>query len=379
LVLLSGCSREEFTFPFGTPAHSDIAGSVTIDEIAYTLVAGQSGLVREDEAPAFSQGPNSNLLIRLIGKLTRPFACRRLGEPSFLRMVHGADDFHVLRFPPEAVAGGVSMEYVISGRPLEWLSHNDVHVHAEQVVQAMRQFWHERQEVAAVAAQVREAAGVVIDTHRPEAEPIALAGLSMRPKHNWPASITPIFAEISMLDHALRRGLVFEVIRRAETATQTIRKLAELQDDRAGQLARGDQNIMDGLAAAVIEASPAGAAAILQRLKSELAIDVTLPRGTKKNLVARLYWHQGSVNAGIYHKDNLYCWYGRFTLGGVSLPDTTIAVLPGRQLCDVVELPFAAPFRIDQAEMSGNYLTFIFDPGQRAVDWDCLQIADAQL
>lgn len=204
-----------------------------------------------------------------------------------------------------------------------------------------------------------------------------MVGLSMRPTLNWPASISPILAEISMLDHALRRGVVFEVIRRAEAATQTIQKLAELQDDRAGRLARGDHNIMDGLAAAVIEASPPGAAAILQRLKSELAMDVTLPTGTKKNLVARLYWHQGSVNAGIYHKDNLYCWYGRFTLGGVSLPDTTIAVLPGRQLCDFVELPFAAPFRIDQAEMSGNYLTIIFDPGQRAVDWDCLQIADA--
>lgn len=374
LVLLSGCSGEEITFPFGTSARSEIPGSVTIDEIAYTSVAGHAGLVREDEAPLFSQGPNSVLLVKLIGTLARRLACHRLGEPVFLRIVNGADDAHVLRFAPDAGAGGVSLEYVIAGRPLEWLVHDQVHVHAEDVVRSMRQFWRQRKDIAAVAAQVRETASAVIDAHKPEAEPIALVGLFMRMARNWPASITPIWAEVSMFDHALRRGAVMEEIDRSENTVSTIQKLAELQDDRARSLARGDHNILDGLAAAIIEAASAGSAAILQRLKTELAVEVTLPMGARKKLVARLYWNHGSVDAGIYQTDNLYCWTGRLTLSGVSLPATTVAALPARQLCEVVELPFASPFPIHQADMSGDYLTIIFDPGHRAVDWDRMEI-----
>lgn len=373
--LLSGKIAQGIVLPFGTAATSRVRGAATIAGVSYTLVAARPGMMDEDEAPAGHGGANLDLLLSLIEKQTSKLACRRLGPPRAVTLSYDEDEV-VLRFPPEASAGGVSLEYCMGGRPLEWLLTEDVHEYAKAVVKAMRHFWRERSEVSEAAANIHQAMQEVLAEHEPADKPISLASLAMRPADDWPLAKTGIYLEFHMLDHALRDGIDWSFILRPEDARRIISRVAQLNDMRVGDRSNGEHNSMDAMAAAIAEAAPEGVEAVLERLKSNLATEVLLPIGKGKRLAARLSWNYGQVTARIYRTGEITYRSNVLTLFDVAVPATILTALPGKLMSDVVALPMHCPFKIEHvADRRAREMQFTLQTGNRIVDWERSAIA----
>ena len=121
-------------------------------------------------------------------------------------------------------------------------------------------------------------------------------------------------------------------------------------------------------AAAVLAEAPAGAAATLAMLATGYDATFELPTGGAP-LFATLYWRDGEIKAELSMSGRLdWCARGKLVIQDASLPETVVCALAGRRVDEVVELPFACPLVIEEAEEWGDGLRFELRLVQRMVD-----------
>ena len=152
------------------------------------------------------------------------------------------------------------------------------------------------------------------------------------------------------LDSAWRPGIISDRIGEDDDLSHYQPPPECLRVPQSAQLRTlGADGRIDAVALGVIRAAPAGSAAVLKKLATELRID--LPVATRSGTGrAELWWNNGTIVAHLFD-EKFSLMFGSLTLRETVLPQTVITGAPGRMLRELVGMPFECNATIVTAEV----------------------------
>lgn len=326
-----------FHLPLGTRASPALPGSIRMGDESWGLDAGKPGLHPVRSLRHDAHGPNLELLVKRIRNMARNLACRRLGLPEPMTVIHDGP-FHVLRFAPLAEAGQAILKlsaYETGSERFCSAMPSQIETFAARIVDEMKALWTFRRQIGARVTAVRKAASAVAPSIG-----AALVGVTVQCGVRKNPGTFLLVVEFLALDEAMRQGIV----------CRTVGPCHDMEDldlvslgtaDRAGRrkaLAVADADgWIDELAITIARAAPEGPAAVLQRLASAYQTILPVPSNSGP-VFTTLGWHDGVVTTELC-MDGLY-WEGLNVELDDVVPEIVLACLPGRRLTDLVELPF---------------------------------------
>ena len=322
-ALASDCCS--FTLPNGSRCASADRGGVSIAEEVWVLDAGLPGLhplqiVRRD-----AHGPNLEALRAEIGRLTAGTPLARMGLPSPVFRSE-SDGRNMLQFQPFAEAGGVVLQRWATGSgAMRFCAATPAQIEqlAASMIADMKLFWKRRRHIAADAKRLRTDAAAVLEDHGASGTAMRAVVIDLSWQHRFDEY--DYYVEYDGLDHALRSGVALDFVPARSLSEKRYRRVPDgisssfrdLEDLRS----KGADGEIDDVTAALLRASPQGAAAILERLSRDAETSVTFPT-PKGPLYALLYWRSGFIESEI-------CVPGHFEWTG-----QTLVLRPGRPLDD---------------------------------------------
>lgn len=365
----------EFVLPFGTKAISRTAGSVKIGDATYVLDASRPGLHPVEMTRQDAHGPNLERLRDLIERKTRKLACRRLGLPT-ASWIANNEMRHHLQFPPCAEAGGVILQRRASDTGADRFcaaTPKQLRAFADSIVTDMRELWTHRAAIGARVDAVRRAAEArILADHGPDA-PVTIATIAVDLLGDPGDQPVSLYVEMDAIGEALRPGKVLEYVPAHDDLDPQWFRFCDQHAWRTKSIAElaalGATGRISDLAAGVAAAAPEGRAAVLDRLAREIETQVVIPTGGG-DMYATLFWRDGHIEAEVSLPGQLETYSNKIELRA-TLPDTVLAAVADRPMCDVVELPFRLSTPVDEVDVcSGGWLKFKLDYRHSLVNLD---------
>ncbi len=341
-----------FQLPLGAQVTSGTSsGTILIDGEPMTLDAGRAGLFPVETTPSHAHGPNLVLLRSEIDRLTRKLECRRIGLPQPAQILYGTP-LQIVQFPPLAEAGGVALQrsaYDCGANHFCAATPKQIKKFAREVVRDMRALWSRRDNIGKQALELREAAH---DAIRSISTDFGVRAVGIEMKSQRTDTTFAFNVEYDFIDEAMRRGPYVQghAYHKGDfdDGFHLHRSMLGLLELRNELNESGADGWIDDLALGVLNASPEGAKAVLDRLATSYETVTTIPTGGRV-LYATLFWKRGTINVDIFIASQLE-WLGQeLDLLGVSMPEMTLPALAGCMLDSVVELPFECCSTISEA------------------------------
>jgi len=341
--------KAEFDLPLGGKVKGCYPGSIEIDGLCLVLDAGCPGLFPMEAMSRDAYGPNLEFLRYEIERLTRKLACRRIGLPTAVHLVD-TDSRRLLQFPPFDEGAGVVLQRSAADTGAARFcsaSPQQIRDFAKDIVLDMRALWTNRLAVAARVTEVRRAA------EQAAAEAPAEAGvhsIDIEMRHQRDQTSFLLYVEYQAIDEAMRPGIVLQCVPSHHDVSEGLRRAPFGVRGRWKDLVElrgyGADGWIDEMAFCALKAAPEGASAVLAKLATSYETTVTIPAGNKP-LFATFYWRGGCIRAELAVPGELEYTLNDLDLLGASMPETTLAHLPGQSVSSVIELPFDCTCEIE--------------------------------
>jgi hypothetical protein len=327
--------NSSFTLPLGTLVESREIADLRIGGEHWILNAGRPGLHPMESMRRDAHGPNLDLLLSHIERLTRKLACRRIGLPS---------PAHILEL-------------------------------AKSIVADMRVMWTRRGDIAARAGFVRSLVEPAAAEHGAEVQLIAI---DLRMQHN--DANLDMYVHYLALDEAMRPGPVLDFIPCRDHITPEFYSapigVVYRREDIEVLRNLGADGWIDDMAAAIAAAAPDGAASVFAQLATSYEATVVLPTDAAP-LFATLYWRDGLIRAEMSMADGLDFCRGQLDVPGLMLPDHMQGQLvPPRKVDDLAKLPFECPCTVIHAEPRDKGARLELELGKRLIELSSGRIWD---
>jgi hypothetical protein len=369
--------NSSFTLPLGTLVESREIADLRIGGEHWILNAGRPGLHPMESMRRDAHGPNLDLLLSHIERLTRKLACRRIGLPSPAHIVD-TDDRQLLHFPPFAPAGGVVLQRWANGTDAPRFCAalpGQILELAKSIVADMRVMWTRRGDIAARAGFVRSLVEPAAAEHGAEVQLIAI---DLRMQHN--DANLDMYVHYLALDEAMRPGPVLDFIPCRDHITPEFYSapigVVYRREDIEVLRNLGADGWIDDMAAAIAAAAPDGAASVFAQLATSYEATVVLPTDAAP-LFATLYWRDGLIRAEMSMADGLDFCRGQLDVPGLMLPDHMQGQLvPPRKVDDLAKLPFECPCTVIHAEPRDKGARLELELGKRLIELSSGRIWD---
>lgn len=361
-----------FQLPLGTEVTGNVPGQIEIQGEAFVLDADRPGLFPLKTTSPEARGRNLELLRSEIDRQTRKLACRRIGLPSAVQITDG-DLLQLLQFPPLSEACGVVLQRSVSDVGAAQFcaaSPQQIKDFAHDIILDMRALWTKRRLVGKQVDVVRKGAESAITAISPE---FSVRSIDVEMKYQREATTFALKVEYNAIDEALRPGIALQgyVDRREhdEGSFRVPRGIPGLVSLQADIKAWSADGWINDLALAIVNAAPEGASSVRKRLAASYETVVTFKAG-RKTMYATLFWHFGCIEAEVFVAGQLDWSRESLTMRGATLPEPTLAVLPGHKLTSVIELPFECACEIIEAESlpKGNGFRIEVDLQRQLID-----------
>lgn len=269
-------------------------------------------------------------------------ACRSVGMPSPATGGEGGRD-HLLKFPPFAEAGGVVLQFDVSDIASDRFCAATIVVmedFAKRMFEGVKWLYRRRRPLALRVQEVRAAAEAGLAARPRRADAARLDRICIDARSIGRPDEPVMRVEYSGLDHALRLGVLVEVVGGRDVLDVAGLCKALVRHDRRDKL-RSElrhhlaDGLIDDLAAALARAAPIGASEVLDRLSRDLETSFLLP-GPEGALEAKLHWRGGvirgelTIDEGVVVASHVHSSEGEVTT--VRSPPTSRATI------DVVDL-----------------------------------------
>ena len=375
--------NSSFALPLGTLVESREIADLRIGGEHWILDAGRPGLHPMESMRRDAHGPNLDLLLSHIERLTRKLACRRIGLPTAAHIVD-TDDRQLLHFPPFGPAGGVVLQRWANGTDAPRFCAalpGQIRELAQSIVADMRVMWTRRSEIAERAKFVRSLAENAAAEH---GAAVQLIAIDLHLQHE--DANLDMYVHYLGLDEAMRPGPVLDFIPCRDHITPEFYNapigVVYRHEDLKELRTLGADGWIDDMAAAVATAAPEGAASVFAQLSANYEATVVLPTDGAP-LFATLYWRDGVIRAELSMAGGLDFCRGQLELAGLELPDAMQGLLvPPRKVDDLAKLPFGCPCTVIHAESLNRGARLELELGKRAIDlstgriWDTPSPAD---
>jgi hypothetical protein len=236
---------------------------------------------------------------------------------------------------------------------------------AADIVNDMRKLWNDHRDIARRVRSARDAATAVASKLRDVRVHAVTINISQRFSRDRLLAgelDEQLAVEFDAWDHAYRRGIV---VQQFSTVPKNEVEFNAAELDRAAAVARvhalGADGWIDVLARAILDATPEGAAAVLNDLANNLDTLVTLPTSTVR-FHLRMHWWNGEIRAETREEHMINVSGRNVTLSGQCLPETLIESLCRQPLTALFDQPFRCEARIADINNNGENLVLTPEP-----------------
>lgn len=331
-----------FSLPLGTTVQAHKPGSVKIGDEIWVVQAGTPGLIPFELARYDAHGPNLALLRETISMLVlgRPWQVIGLPSPVLISDC-GPRDF--VEFPPFPAAGGVRLR--------RWASDTDavcfgaaspkqIKAFAQSIASDMEVMWNRREEMARQAQEVHRMALANLPA---DEVGVAVRAVSIILQQQQADEYFDFYVDYDTIDDALRPGVVSDYVPApvggVRLPTGVGIGVYGRSERRNALRAFGADGEIDSFAAAVVRHAPDGLAKTLANLALGYTATVTFMTHLGP-VYAELFWQDGCIVVEIYAPGRIqkFGYFLEWYEGRVD--DEEAKALKGRELLDVLPLPF---------------------------------------
>lgn len=348
--------RSRLELPHGTLIETQELGQIRIGGESWILDAGRPGLHPIETMRSDAHGPNLELLRRLVERLTRRLACRRLGLPH-AKHVSDGDDRQYLHFPPCAEAGEVVLQRWANGTDAPRFCAalpEQIEAFAAEIVADMRAFWKRRKDIARQAAEVRTLAERRISGHDAAIEAVIL---ELRGQAD--DADLDFYVHYQGLDSAMRSGTILDFFpARMRAFAHNFGAPAGVSDrfeERESLRRDGADGWISETAGAILSSALVDRTAILGDLSKSYDTSFVIP-GSRTPTYVTLYWDDGMIQAEISMHGKMDWFRDRLELMGTEMPETMRTAMRGRPISAFADLPFGGDLIVEQvADLGGGF------------------------
>ena len=311
-----------FLLPAGTEVVSLLVGQAMVGSQTLGIDVDCPGLRPSDQLSNRPQGYNLQLLADMVEKMTARSPWQDIGIPS---VVERYDDhvFYHFQFAPFEPAGGVVLQHQTDFEYGCFCSHSEEQIRdiAKSMIREMKYLW----EIGL---------GIRVKVLRARRQ-----GQTTAAKHD-----------------TLRRGVLTEQLvigsggesRSKPSGLNNATKVAALRKV-------GADGVIDGVARAVVEAAPLGAAKVLAELGYGFSAEVSLKlQRSTWPLTCRLFWKDGEIQIKTSDHNIMSITLDGLTIKNKAIPETIIGNLPGKPLHLLFDEPFKCASRIESITNKGR-------------------------
>lgn len=342
-----------FLLPAGIEVVSLLVGQAMVGSQTLGIDVDCPGLRPSDQLSNRPQGYNLQLLADMVEKMTARSPWQDIGIPS---VVERYDDhvFYHFQFAPFEPAGGVVLQHQTDFEYGCFCSHSEEQIRdiAKSMIREMKYLWEIGLGIRVKVLRARRQGQTTAAKHRGVSFRAVVLNLTYKPSFNRHS----LSLEYDGYDDTLRRGVLTEQLvigsegesRSKPSGLNNATKVAALRKV-------GADGVIDGVARAVVEAAPLGAAKVLAELGYGFSAEVSLKlQRSTWPLTCRLFWKDGEIQIKTSDHNMLSITLDGLTIKNKAIPETIIDNLPGKPLHLLFDEPFKCASRIESITNKGR-------------------------
>ncbi len=342
-----------FLLPAGTEVVSLFVGQAMVGSQTLGIDVDCPGLRPSDQLSNRPQGYNLQLLADMVEKMTARSPWKAIGIPS---VVERYDDhvFYHFQFAPFEPAGGVVLQHRTDFEYGYFCSRSEQQVRdiAKSMIREMKYLSEIGLGIRDKVLWAKRQGKTTAAKHRGVSFRAVVLDLTYKPSFNRHS----LSLEYDGYDDTLRRGVLTEQLvigsegesRSKPSGLNNAAKVAALRKV-------GADGVIDGVARAVVEAAPRGAAKVLAELGYGFSTEVSLKlQNSTCPLTCRLLWKDGEIQIKTSDHNTMPIILDGLTIKNKAIPETIIVSLPGKPLHLVFDEPFKCASRIESITNKGR-------------------------